>query len=204
MSKRSYFDIWHFWKSYCWLRLIWGLEHRSRSRSRRKVLLGAGAGAGAGILPRSRSRSRSRPKMSRLRIPAIMLQSFMIIHKNKTKNDYYFLYIFFCFFSGQSCPQKGANLPQCIPASTFPILTVLDANVSDGNGSQTRIYDPRRSLDEVLCRSIWSNRIPLQSSPIDLGSHRIRHARAPPPKKKNRSQAPQDPTAKRLERIQDP
>ena len=71
VSKKSYFDIWHFWKSYSWLRPIWGLDHRSRSRSRsrRTVLLEAGAGAGAGMLPRSRSRSRSRPKMSRLRIP---------------------------------------------------------------------------------------------------------------------------------------
>ena len=64
VSKKSSFDISHFWKSYCWLRLIWGLDHRSHSRirSRRTVLLGAGAGAG--MLPRSRSR----PKMSRLRI----------------------------------------------------------------------------------------------------------------------------------------
>ena len=84
---------------------------------------------------------------------------------------------FFCFFSGQSCPKIGANLPQCIPDSIFPILTVLDANVSDGHGSQTRIYDPRRSLDEMRYGSVWSNRIPLQSSPIGLGSHRIRHAR---------------------------
>ena len=49
VSKKSYFDIWHFWKSYCWLRLIWGLDHRSRSRSRsrrsRYILPGAGAGA---------------------------------------------------------------------------------------------------------------------------------------------------------------
>ena len=84
VSKKSYFDskydslfnspdIWHFWKSYCWLRLIWGLDHRSRSRSRRTVLPGAGAGAGVGMLPRSRSRSRSRsrPIMLRLRIPAL-------------------------------------------------------------------------------------------------------------------------------------
>ena len=42
------FDIWHFWKSYCWFRLMWGLDHRSRSRSRsRYILPGAGAGAGA-------------------------------------------------------------------------------------------------------------------------------------------------------------
>ena len=49
VSKKSYFDIWHFWKLYCWLRLIWGLDHRSRSRSRsrrsRYILPGAGAGA---------------------------------------------------------------------------------------------------------------------------------------------------------------
>ena len=49
VSKKSYFDIWHFWKSYCWLRPIWGLDHRSRSRSRsrrsRYILPGAGAGA---------------------------------------------------------------------------------------------------------------------------------------------------------------
>ena len=69
VSKKSYFDIWHFWKSYCWLRLIWGLDHRSRSRSRRGRYVFSGAGAGAGLLPRSRSQSRSRPKMSRLRIP---------------------------------------------------------------------------------------------------------------------------------------
>ena len=49
VSKKSYFDIWHFSKSYSWLRLIWGLDHRSRSRSRRSryILPGAGAGAGA-------------------------------------------------------------------------------------------------------------------------------------------------------------
>ena len=51
VGKKSYFDIWHFWKSYCWLRLIWGLDHRSRSRSRsrrsRYIFPGAGAGAGA-------------------------------------------------------------------------------------------------------------------------------------------------------------
>ena len=62
VSKKSYFDIWHFWKSYCWLRLrymrTWSSESepepepvhfarsRSRSRSRRTVF--------------SRSRSRSR------------------------------------------------------------------------------------------------------------------------------------------------
>ena len=52
VGKKSYFDIWYFWKSYCWLRLIWGLHHRSRSRSRRSrsrsrrsryILNGAGA-----------------------------------------------------------------------------------------------------------------------------------------------------------------
>ena len=46
VSKKSYFDIWHFWKSYCCLRLIWGLDHRSRSRSRSRrsqyILPGAG------------------------------------------------------------------------------------------------------------------------------------------------------------------
>ena len=51
VSKKSYFDIWHFWKTYWWLRLIWGLDHRSRSRSRsrrsRYILPGVGAGAGA-------------------------------------------------------------------------------------------------------------------------------------------------------------
>ena len=60
VSKRSYFDIWHFWKAYCWLNKAhmrtWASEpepeppepvHFARSRSRRKVLLGAGAGAGA-------------------------------------------------------------------------------------------------------------------------------------------------------------
>ena len=51
VSKKSYFDIWYFWKSYSWLRPIWGLDHRSRSRSRsrrsRYILPGAGAGAGA-------------------------------------------------------------------------------------------------------------------------------------------------------------
>ena len=94
----------------------------------------------------------------------------------KTKTKLTIIY-FFCFFSGQSCPKIGANLPQCISDSIFPILTVLDANVSDRHGSQTRIYDPRRSLDEMRYGSIWSNRIPLQSSPIGLGSHRIRHAR---------------------------
>ena len=47
ISKKSYFDIWHFWKSYCWLRLIWGLDHRSRSRSRRSRYILPGAGAGA-------------------------------------------------------------------------------------------------------------------------------------------------------------
>ena len=48
VSKKSYFDIWHFWKSDCWFRLIWGLDHRSRSRSRsRECCPGAGAGAGA-------------------------------------------------------------------------------------------------------------------------------------------------------------
>ena len=47
VSKRSYFDIGHFWKSYCWLRLIWGLDHRSRSRRSRYILPGAGGGAGA-------------------------------------------------------------------------------------------------------------------------------------------------------------
>ena len=47
VSKKSYFDIWHFWKSYCWLRLIWGLDHRSRSRRSRYILPGAEAGAGA-------------------------------------------------------------------------------------------------------------------------------------------------------------
>ena len=50
VSKKSYIDIWHFWKSYRWLRFIWGLDHRSRSRSRsrrsRYILPGAGAGAG--------------------------------------------------------------------------------------------------------------------------------------------------------------
>ena len=44
-AKKSYFDIWHFWKSYCWLRLIWGLDHRSRSRSRRSRYILPGAGA---------------------------------------------------------------------------------------------------------------------------------------------------------------
>ena len=51
VSMKSYFDIWHFWKSYCWFRLMWGLDHQSRSRSRsrwnRYILPGAGAGAGA-------------------------------------------------------------------------------------------------------------------------------------------------------------
>ena len=51
VSMKLYFDIWHFWKSYCWFRLMWGLDHRSRSRSRsrrsRYILPGAGAGAGA-------------------------------------------------------------------------------------------------------------------------------------------------------------
>ena len=51
---------WHFWKSYCWLRLIWGLDHRSRSRSR----------------------SRSRPKMSRLRIPGLYLSSCSKLQKS--------------------------------------------------------------------------------------------------------------------------
>ena len=92
VRKKSYFDFWHFWKSYCWLRLIWGLDHRSRSRSRsrrsrsrriRYILPGAGVGAGAGMLPRSRSRSRSRPKMSRLRIPAGRNFS-LAISKNNT------------------------------------------------------------------------------------------------------------------------
>ena len=69
VSMKSYFDIWHFWKSYCWFRLMWGLDHRSRSRSRSRRTVLLGAGAGAGMLPRSRSRSRSRPKMSRLCIP---------------------------------------------------------------------------------------------------------------------------------------
>ena len=32
-----------FWKSYCWWRLIWGLDHRSRSRRSRYILPGAGA-----------------------------------------------------------------------------------------------------------------------------------------------------------------
>ena len=83
---------------------------------------------------------------------SIMLQSFMILHE-KYKNDLFPIYIF-CFFSGQSCPKIGANLPQCIPDSVFPILTVLDANVSDGQGSQTRIYDPRSSLDEMRYGSV--------------------------------------------------
>ena len=43
VSKKSYFDIWHFWKSYSWLRPIWELD-RSRSRY---ILPGAGDGAGA-------------------------------------------------------------------------------------------------------------------------------------------------------------
>ena len=47
VSKKSYFGIWHFWKSYSWLRPIWGLDHRSRSRNRsrrsRYILPGAGA-----------------------------------------------------------------------------------------------------------------------------------------------------------------
>ena len=51
VSKKAYFDTRHFWKSYCWLRLIWVIDHRSRSRSRsrwsRYILPGAGAGAGA-------------------------------------------------------------------------------------------------------------------------------------------------------------
>ena len=49
VNKKSNFDIWHFWKSYCWLRIIWGIDHRSRSRSRRSryILPGAGDGAGA-------------------------------------------------------------------------------------------------------------------------------------------------------------
>ena len=65
VSKKSYFEIWHFWKSYCWFRLMSWLDYRSRSRSR----AGAGA-AGAGTFcpepeppnsfTRSRSRSRSR------------------------------------------------------------------------------------------------------------------------------------------------
>ena len=55
-SMKSYFDICHFWKSYCWFRLMWGLDLRSRSRSRsrrsrsrrsRYILPGVGAGAGA-------------------------------------------------------------------------------------------------------------------------------------------------------------
>ena len=45
VRKKSYFDIWHFWKSYFWLRLIWGLDHRSRSRSRRSRYILPGAGA---------------------------------------------------------------------------------------------------------------------------------------------------------------
>ena len=39
----------------------------------------------------------------------------------------------------------------------------------------------------MRCGSIWSNRIPLQSSPIDLGSHRIWHARG---KKKTGARIP--------------
>ena len=35
VGKKSYFDIWHFWKSYCWLRL------------NEDLIIGAGAGAGA-------------------------------------------------------------------------------------------------------------------------------------------------------------
>ena len=47
---------------------------------------------------------------------SIMLQSFMILHKN----DYYFQYFcFVLFFSGQSCPKMGATLPQCIPDRIF-------------------------------------------------------------------------------------
>ena len=83
---------------------------------------------------------------------SIMLPSFMILHTKFTIISY--IYIFFCFFSGQSCPKIGANLPQCIRDSIFPILTVLDANMSDGHGSQSRIYDPRRSLDEMRHGSI--------------------------------------------------
>ena len=47
VGKKSYFDIGHIWQLYCWLRLIWGLDHRNRSRSRqsRYILPGAGAGA---------------------------------------------------------------------------------------------------------------------------------------------------------------
>ena len=51
VSKKSYFDIWRFLKSYCLLRLIWELDPRSRSWSRshrsRYILPGAWAGAGA-------------------------------------------------------------------------------------------------------------------------------------------------------------
>ena len=47
VGKMSYFDIWRFWKSYCWLRLIWVLDHRSRSRSRRSRYILPGAGVGA-------------------------------------------------------------------------------------------------------------------------------------------------------------
>ena len=42
VGKKSYFGIWHFWKLYCWLRLIWGLDHWSQSRY---ILPGAGSGA---------------------------------------------------------------------------------------------------------------------------------------------------------------
>ena len=62
VSKKSYFDIWHFWKSYCWLRLIWGLDHRSRSRSRRSRYILPGAGAGAGAVGQFYSESEPEPE----------------------------------------------------------------------------------------------------------------------------------------------
>ena len=41
VGKKAYFDIWHFWKSYCWLRLIWGLYLEPEPNC------SPGAGAGA-------------------------------------------------------------------------------------------------------------------------------------------------------------
>ena len=93
VGKKSYFDIWHFWKSYCWFKAhmrTWSSEpepeleppepvHFARSRNRRTVILGAGAGARAGLLPRSRSRSR--PKMSRRRIPGRNPMAHLLCHK---------------------------------------------------------------------------------------------------------------------------
>ena len=75
VSKKSYFDIWHFLKIVLLIKAhmrTWSSEpepeppepvHFARSRSRKTVLLGVGAG----LLPGSRSR----PKMSRLRIPDV-------------------------------------------------------------------------------------------------------------------------------------